>query len=141
MRRPWLYFTCPAEWRNTTVEINTEKILLTEFPNHTVTGPRRKIREAAITRANPAFNNPTRFHDTIRDSSDFCVALSYPDGRIPTDVFDDMSWFSARGKPVFLIDEGGTITPYSGTPYYKTVLSLEETKHRLQEKEMIADEQ
>ena len=140
MNRPWLYFTCPAEWRNTLVETNAEKILLTEFPHHAVTGPRQKMREMAITRAHPAFHDPTRFHDSIRDRSDFCVALIYPDGRIPIDVFDDMSWFLARGEPVFILDEGGTITRYTGTPYYKLVLSLEETQQRLNEKEATTDD-
>lgn len=136
-----LYFTCPAEWRETTIEVNTQLLLLTEFPEHRIGGPHKKNRETAILRAHPAFSDPTRFHDSARDKSDFCVALLYTDGRMPLDVFDDMSWFLARGKPVFVIDEGGTISSYTGTPYYKCVLSLEETQQRLSEKETIVDGQ
>lgn len=136
---PRLYFTCPAEWRGTEIEVNTQLLLMIEFPEHQISGPHKKNRELTIRRSHPAFSVPNRFYDSARTSADICVALRYPDGKMPSDVFDDMSWFLEKGIPVFVVEPGGGLHRYEGVPHYKQVLTLEETQQRLQEKEMIAD--
>ena len=73
------------------------------------------------------------FTEEVLPTCQACVLLPFRDGRWGAGVAKEVAWFLDRGFPVWSISPDGRLAPVTQMPYYKVILTVEQTRERLRD--------